>query len=222
MTDPVDLDALTRNTRRLEFEDGLNDIQNAILFLLLGSMGALFMSTAGIELYMRAMLVNSEITTIALLALIPLFILITFGVRRVITGYRKRVLWSHLGEIEPFRWQVESRVSVLATVIWLLVVIVGLVIVDRPTELDADMRVIIAAGGVATGVVYYALGHTLKLNRYRWVGVTGAVLSMMLMILPVEVTLSWVSFGLVWTLILLISGISAFRETQARLRGGAA
>ena len=178
MKDRVDLDQLTRNTRRLEFADGLNDFQNALLFLLLGGLASLFMSSAGIGLYLRAMLFHQEITTIVLLALIPLFYLIMFGVRHLIRTYRRKVLWRHMGEMEPLRWQVDRKASVLATAVWLIVVCVGLVIVVRdPMDLDADMRVIAGAGGIATGVVYFMLGHSLALVRYRWVGLVGATLS---------------------------------------------
>ena len=107
MNEYIDLDSLTRNTRRLEFEDGLNDFQNGLFLLILGLLSAVFMSITGITWYMRAMMFNSEITTIALLALIPLFYLLTFGVRRLIRRYRKNVLWHDLGEVEPLKVQVD-------------------------------------------------------------------------------------------------------------------
>ena len=219
MNERIDLDSLTRNTRRLEFEDGLNDLQNSLVFLLLSLLGTLFMSTAGITLYMRAMIFNEEITTIALLALIPLFVLITFGARRLIARYRKQVLWRHLGEVEPFRWQVDSRVSVLAAAIWLAVVIVGLfAFAGDPMDLDADMRVLVAAGGIATGVIYFAMGQTLGIQRYRWVGLIGGLLSAALIITPLNVGLSWLAFGLIWMVMLMVSGIYALRGTLMKLR----
>ena len=222
MNEYVDLDALTRNTRRLEFDDGLNDIQNSLVFLLLGLLGAFFMSTAGITLYMRAMIFNQEITTIALIAVIPLFVVITFGSRRLIDRYRKQVLWRDLGEVEPFRWQVDRRASVLATVILLAVVIIGLAIFSGdPMDLDASMRVIIAAGGIATGVVYFVMGRSLEISRYVWVGIIGGLLSAAIMVLPFNVGVSWLFFGLIWMVTLLVSGIIALHSTLLKLQEGA-
>lgn len=215
----IDLDSLTRNTRRLEFDDGLNDLQNALVFLLLGLLGGFFMSTTGITLYMRGMIFNQEITTIALLTLFLLLILITFGARRWITRYRKQVLWRHLGEMEPFRWQVDRKVNVLASAIWLVVAYLGLFTFTRdPMDLDAAMRVLIAAGGIATGVVYIMMGKTLAITRYLWVGLIGSLLSAPLMFAPIDGSLSWVVFGLIWVGILGISGISALRGSLQRLR----
>ncbi|MCK4899460.1 MAG: hypothetical protein KAS38_11810 [Anaerolineales bacterium] len=221
MNERIDLDSLTRNTRKLEFEDGLNDLQNSLVFLLLSLFGLLTMSTAGITLYMRALIFNEEITIIAMLALIPLFVLITFGARSLIARYRKQVLWRDLGEVEPFRWQVDRRASVLATVIWLVVVIAGLVVfVENPMDLDATMRLVIAAGGIATGVIYFIIGQTLAIARYRWVGLIGGLLSAVLILAPLNIGQSWLTFGLIWILTLMISGISALRGTLMKLRAG--
>ncbi len=219
----IDLDELTRNTRRLEFEDGLNDFQNALVFLILGGLASLFMSTAGITLYMRAMLYNQEITMIGLIALIPLLYLVLFGIRRLIQRYRREVLWRHLGEIEPFRWQVDRKVNVLATLIWLVVVIGGLLFVVRdPMDLDLDMRIIAGAGGIATGVVYFGMGQSLALSRYRWVGIVGGLLSAALIITPLKFSSSWLVVGVIWAVVLVVSGYLAFREVMTRLKESAA
>jgi hypothetical protein len=219
MQDYVDLDSLTRNTRRLEFEDGLNDFQNGIIFLLLGVLNSLFMSRIGIELFIRAILLNEEITIIALLALIPLFYLLTFGIRRLIRRYRREVLWRHLGEIEPFKWQVDTRFTLAAIGVWLIVIIVGFILFSGdPGDLDAGMRVIAAAGGAATAVIYFAMGRMLKLERFRWVGLVGMVLSLLLLVIPFSASLSWIAFGVTWALILGVSGSLALRNTLVRLR----
>jgi hypothetical protein len=218
----VDLDSLTRSTRRLEFEDGLNDFQNGLIFFILGLLASLFMSSRGITWYMRAMLFNQELTTIGLLALIPLFYLVMFGIRRLIRRYRRKVLWRHLGEMEPFKWQVDSRVSILATAIYLAVVIGGFVLLrNDPMDLDASMRVIAGAGGIATAVIYLALGRLLGLTRYRWVGIVGGLLSALLIIAPINVSNSWLALGIIWALTLTVSGAAAFRNTLKELKADA-
>jgi hypothetical protein len=148
-----------------------------------------------------------------------MFYLITFGMRRLILRYRRDVLWRHLGEVEPFKWQVDRRFSILATVIWLVVVVIGFIFLSEdPMDLDASMRVIAAAGGVATGVIYVAMGRSLALERYRWVGIVGMVLSALLIFVPLRVSLSWIAFGIVWAVILGVSGSLALRNTLMRLR----
>jgi hypothetical protein len=222
MTEYIDLDSLTRNTRRLEFEDGLNDFQNGLIFLILGLLTSLFMSTKGITWYMQAILLYRDITMIALLALIPLLYLMMFGIRRLIRQYRSKVLWSHLGEMEPFKWQVDRRISVLATAVWLVIVIVGLIVLTGdPMDLDADMRVFAGAGGIATGVIYLAMGRSLALSRYLWVGIIGGFLSALLMVSALNVSNSWLAFGLIWAVTLSVSGAVAFRKTLMRLKGDA-
>jgi hypothetical protein len=219
MTEYIDLDSLTRNTRRLEFEDGLNDFQNGLIFLILGLLTSLFMSTKGITWYMQAILLYRDITMIALLALIPLLYLMMFGIRRLIRQYRSKVLWSHLGEMEPFKWQVDRRISVLATAVWLVIVIVGLIVLTGdPMDLDADMRVFAGAAGIATGVIYLAMGRSLALSRYLWVGIIGGFLSALLMVSALNVSNSWLAFGLIWAVTLSVSGAVAFRKTLMRLK----
>jgi hypothetical protein len=223
MEQHVDLDGLTRKTRRLEFEDGLNDLQNALVFALLGLLGLFFFSPWGMEFYVRALVTNHDLTTVALIGLFALFILVTYGARRLIMSYRRRVLWKGRGDFEPLRWQVDSRTSVLATAVWLVVAIAGMVLFfSRSMDLEAGMRVIAAAAGLATGVIYYALGASLKVKRYRWVGGVAGLLSLGLMPLPISAAAAWLIFSLIWTLSLLIAGVIALRQKLAAVRQGEA
>ena len=221
MDQRVDLESLTRKTRRIEFEDGLNDLQNALVFALLGLLGLFFFSPWGMEFYVRALVTNHDLTTVALVGLFALFILVTYGARRLIMSYRRRVLWKGKGQFEPLRWQVDSRMSVLATAVWLVVAIAGLVLFFGDTmSLESGMRVIAAAAGLATGVIYYALGVSLKVNRYRWVGAVAGLLSLGVMPLPISAAAAWLIFSLIWALSLLIAGVLAFRQTLSDVRRG--
>lgn len=219
MNEYINLDSLTRNTRRLEFEDGLNDLQNGLVFLVLSLLAQLLMSTVGISLYLRVLLFNREIASVALIACIGLIVLVIFGARRAIGQYRKKVLWRDLGEIEPLKWQVDSRISILAAGIWAIMFVAGFFLFAKePMDLDRSMRIIVAAGGAATGVVYFALGQTLAIARYRWVGLIGGLLSVMLMLFNVGP--SWLAFGLIWTGTLGVSGVLALRSALLKLREG--
>ena len=141
----------------------------------------------------------------------------------VLGDHRRRVLWKERGQFEPLRWQVDSRTSVLATAVWLVVAIAGLVLFfGRSQDLDSGMRVIAAAAGLATGVIYYALGVSLKVDRYRWVGAVAGLLSLGMMPLPISAAAAWLIFSAIWGLSLLIAGIIAFRHTLANVKKGEA
>lgn len=216
-----DYEELTRNTRRVEFNDGLQDFQNAAVFLILGLLGGLFLSPQGMEFYARAWFLERELTAIAFIGLIALFVLIAFGMRRFMRWIRLRYLWPSEGRIEPLKWQVSRSASVIGGVVWLMVFFFGLALVQRTEmDLDAGMRVVIGASGVGTGVLYFLLGRELGLTRYRWVGVTGALVSLAMLFLPLKASMSWILFGIQWSLILLVSGASALRKALTQLRSG--
>jgi hypothetical protein len=219
MQNEIDFEDLTRQTRRLEFEDGLTDLQNAFVFLLMGLLGTVFFSTWGLMLFIRGILFNEELTMLALLAIIPLLVLIMFGGRRLIQRIRRDILWRERGEIVPLKWQVDSKLSVLAFTVWLALTLIGLKTVSRwSMEMDSALRVMIGAAGVATGVVYFAMGRTLRVQRYLWVGPLGGILSLLLMVVPVPSGYSSAVFGVVWCSLLTISGLAALRRTMRDLR----
>jgi len=73
------IDNLTRVTRRRDFEDGLMDFVFAVTFLFLGGLGGVFLSPLGLRWYFTSLLWNREVTIIAGIVLVFLFILIVFG-----------------------------------------------------------------------------------------------------------------------------------------------
>lgn len=220
MENQINFEEITRRTRRLEFEDGLNDLQNGFVFLLFSLLSAFFFSRAGLTFYMRGMIYQPEIMTIGLITLIPLLVLLTFGGRRLISRVRRKVLWRGQGEIVPLKWQVDRRITILAAGIWLIVSFVGLTWLSQGRiRLDADMRIMIAAGGLATGIVYVGMGRSLGIQRYQWVGIIGGLLSTLLMFVPLPYVGSWLAFGAIWTSVLGVSGTIALRQTLLDLRG---
>jgi uncharacterized membrane protein len=219
MDQAVKLDELTRRTRRVEFEDGLNDLQNGLVFLLLGLLCAFFFSTAGITFYVRALVFYRDLTILALLALLALFVLITFGARRLIQSIRRKWIWKGRGRLVPLRVQVDWRVSLAATLVWLVLVVAGMVLLPRQSmDLDAGLRPMVAASGIVTGIVYFALGRSLQIGRYQWVGVLGGVLSAGLAFLPLTFAWSWPALAAVWATLLFVSGGQALRRTLQAAR----
>lgn len=222
MTSLHDCDELTRSTRRIEFRDGLQDFQNAITFLLLGSIGGLTLSEWGMEFYLRAWIFKREFATLGLIGLFALFLLAVFGLRRLMHWIRRRYLWPSRGHVEPLKWQVNRSASVLSVAIWMVVFLLGIVVVDGAgLKLEQGMRAIAGASGVATAVLFYSLGHDLRLIRYQWVAAAGALLSLAILFLPLTSSESWLFFGLFWATMLLISGGYALYKSSNDLRGDA-
>jgi len=215
--DRLDFEELTRQTRRLDFEDGLTDLQVSAAFLVMSLAAAFFFSTAGLTWFTRSLILQREITYVALVGIFGGFILVAFGSRRLIARVRREYLWKDRGEIVPLPVQVDKWVSVLSTAIFLAILISGAwVLLRGGTDEEAILRLIIAASGVATGITYLGMGRSLRLNRYLPVGFVGGLLSGVLYFVPLTYSESWLGLGAIWTTILLTSGLYALRRT---LRG---
>jgi hypothetical protein len=213
--DRLDFEELTLQTRRLDFEDGLTDLQVGALFLVMSLGAAFFFSTAGITWFARALILQREITLVALAGIFGCFILVAFGSRRLIARVRREYLWKERGEIVPLPWQVEPWVNVLAAAVFMILMMLGLWVVLRGgSENEAILRLLIAASGVATGITYLGMGRSLRLNRYLPVGIVGGLLSGVLFFIPLAFSESWLGLGVIWTTVLLISGLYALRRTR--------
>ena len=217
MEDRLDFEELTRQTRRLDFEDGLTDLQVSAAFLVMSLAAAFFFSTTGLTWFARSLILQREITYVALVGFFGGFILVAFGSRRVIARVRREYFWKDRGEIVPLPVQVDKWVSVLSAAIFLTLLIFGAwVLLRSGTDEEAILRLIIAASGVATGITYLGMGRSLRLNRYLPVGFVGGLLSGVLFFVPLTYSESWLGLGAIWTTILLTSGLYALRRT---LRG---
>ena len=76
----------------------------------------------------------------------------------------------------------------------------------------AVVRALVAASGIATGVVFVGMGLSLRLPRFIWVGIIGGMLSAVIFALPVPIPASWVMMGAIWAIVLAISGGRAFQQ----------
>lgn len=219
MSAAIDLDELTRQTRRHEFADGLNDLQAGLVFLLLGGLGAFLFSTTGMTLYIRGLVWNRELTILGLLGLLALLVLLAFGSRRMVEYLRGRVLWKNQGQAAPLRAQVRWPTTAAVVGAVVVLIIAALVLMPtRPLDLDAAMRALAATSGVGTGVLYIAMGRELGLRRLQWAGLVGGVLSAVLFFLPLRATASWLGLGGIWAATLFISGGLALRRRLAEVR----
>jgi hypothetical protein len=214
MVKPSYLDELTRRARRVEFSDGLTDLQTALTFFLLGFVNAAFLSQTGMEWYVRAILANRELTLLGLLGLFAVFLLILFGSRRVVRWVRSEKLNSGGGRVTPLAWQLDRWVAFLALGAFLLIFIPGMVLFPRkPLDMHSGLRITIAGGSAATAVIYFAMGRILTVKRYMWVALAGFAGALLLMVIPFSAAESWIVFTFVWTVSLGISGGLALRRT---------
>ncbi len=114
----LDFEELTRQTRRLDFGDGLTDLQVSAVFLVMSLAAAIFFSTAGLTWFARALIIQREITFLALVGIFGCFILGAFGSRRLIARVRRDYFWKDRGEIVPLPVGVDRWVSVLSVAVF--------------------------------------------------------------------------------------------------------
>jgi hypothetical protein len=220
MVEPSYLDELTRKARRIEFDDGLTDLQTAAVFLLLGLVNAFFLSGAGMKLYVRAILANRELTLVGLLGLFGVVVLLLFGSRRVVHRIRTQKLRKGGGRVTPRAWQLDRWVAFIALAAFFLIFIPGMLLFPRGAlDMHSGLRVMVAAGSAATAVIYFAIGRMLKVGRYTWVALAGVAVTLLLLLAPLSAAWAWIVFSLIWTLALSISGGMALRRALGQPDG---
>ena len=213
------IDNLTRVTRRREFEDGLMDFVFAGTFLFLGAFSGFFTSPAGLKWYFTSLSRNREMTIIAEIALLLLFILVVFGAKRVIARIRRKTLWKNQGFVKSLRWQVSWKINALASgVLIAMLVIAFWLMLNGSISREIVLRTLVSASGVATGFVFYGMGKELELQRYKWVGVAGGVLSALIIFIPMSFSSSWFALGIGWMIVFVISGFWALQKSLKALK----
>ena len=61
------------------------------------------------------------------------------------------------------------------------------------------------------------MGGELRLQPFKWVGITGGVGSAIIFILPVTFSVSWLLLGVVWIAVLFLSGTFTLRKLFSAL-----
>lgn len=211
----LDMDALTRATRRREFEDGLGDFAVGGIFLLLGALDWFIFSTSGLEWYARALAQHRGLTYLGLAILAVILIGGPIAARKAIQRIRLAESWRSRGYVVPLR--LASRPTIVASAlvtIGILLTAARLLAAGR-IEAEVALQALVVAAGIGTAIVYFGLGLTLELTRYLVVGLVGAIIS--LAILPAVDTFSqsWLLLGVGWAALLASSGLWALRQTIA-------
>lgn len=212
----TDLDTLTRETRKVEFADGLVDITFGVIFLVLGALCWFIFSETGLRLYITALILNREITIMVVVLVISLFILLAFGSRRVVQKIRQDKLWKKSGFVASLRMQVRWPIQLAATGIAIIIIVTSFILMLKGVlTKDAVLQALVLAAGLATSVTIIGLGFDLKIKRYLPVGICGILISMAILLSGLTFSTSWLVWGISWMTILVISGIWGLRQYQA-------
>jgi len=218
MSSITELDKLTRSSRRREFEDGLMDFVFGAIFLFISLFGSFFFSSIGLRWYLTSVLQNRTMTILGLIISLLLLFACIAGAKRMIERVRRNLLWKYQGFVKSLRWQVSWQINALAVsvLIAMLMLAVWFMSMGFISQVII-LRTLVSATGVASGIIFWGMGRELELHRYQWVGAAGGVLSIFIILMPISFSVSWLAFGIVWTLVLSISGFWALRKTLAAL-----
>ena len=223
MDTPLNLDKLTLQTQRREYMDGLRDLHVGIIILILSMLNWFILSPAGATLLVKAILYNKSLTIIGLIGLLALFVLIAFGSERIIERIRRASLWKESGFVKPLRYGFNKYMIIAATAV-MLAIIIGSTWLMAAGVVSGDiaLRSIPAASSLGTGILFFGMGRSLKIQRYQVADISGALLSIFLFLYPLSFALTWLFLGIGWALVLLTSGIWAFRLALSELKQGTA
>ncbi len=215
----TEFDNLTKATRRREFEDGLMDFVFGGTFLMAGLLGWFFFSSLGLRLFVAGLIKNREVTIIAFIAVIALLILLIFGARRLIERIRRQSLWKNQGFVKSLRLQVDWQINALACTVLIAMVVIASWLMSKGYLLqEIVFRTLPSSAGVATGIVFFGMGKVLDLQRYKWAGVVGGLLSTLIILMPISFSVSWLVMGVVWVIVLTVSGSWALRKSILALK----
>ncbi len=214
MTQAVDLDGLTKATRRREFDDGLMDFAVGAAFLVFGMLNWFLFSPGGLRWYAIALVNHRGLTILGLVSLAALIITAPFGVRRGIEHIRRSATWRDRGFVKPLRRQVSWPAMGLAFMVTAGMILGAswLMAMGRLSN-EIVLRTLIASTGIGTGVIYFAIGVTLDLRRYLVVGLVGGLSSAAILFTSSSFSICWLMFGLVWVAVLAASGAWGLRQT---------
>jgi hypothetical protein len=213
-----EIDNLTRLTRRREFDDGLVDLLYGAVFLILSLANWFIFSADGLRWYVNAVAQQREITIIALLALVPAFLLVIYGMRRIVSRIRSSYLWKESGMVKPLRWQVSRSVVIAAASMVIVPIIAAAWLMARGvlTE-EQTLRALPASTVLGTAVLYFGMSIELRIRRYGLVGVAGLILSAIVLVQAASLSDAWLLIGVGWMVIMAVSGLWALRQSVLKL-----
>ena len=216
----MDLDKFTIDTRRYEHQDGLRDFQIALVFLIFGLANWFIFTSSGLAFVAEFIVRYKSILVPAVVGFIALIFLLVFGAERVMERIRRATLWKESGFVKPLRWGVVPKsFIILATAIILAIIIGSVWLMNQGTITQEDaLRAVPTSTGIGTAIMYLAMGSTLRIQRYQWVGLSGGIISGLLLVTPISFANAYLYVGLIWTMLMLLSGSWALRKAMLDLR----
>ena len=220
MNHPIDLDGLTKATRRREFDDGLMDYAIGGFLLVYCLLDWFIFSPAGLEWYARAIINYRTITIIGLIGLVVLSIIGTISVRKIIEHVRKTIIWKDSGYVKPLHMQTSWPVILISVVVMLgMVLFASWLRAVGTIDLDSVLRALVSSTGIATGVTYIGISISLGRTRYLYVGLIGGMISLLILFLQISFANAWLILGIAWTVILGTSGTIALKKVLSKNMG---
>ena len=221
MSTETNVENLIRKTRQYEFVDGLRDLQMAAIMAILVILMWLTLTLTGTRWYIQLILYikdtfGSWAKWINGLLLMLIIFAVLGGSLWLMKVLRRKWLWRESGWVEPLRWQVPRRVSVLSVVIVLggLGLAIALLVTNR-VEASFVLRMLWVVTGWAFGYTLVGVGQEIGLKRYILLGAVGGIASTVLLFLPLTFgQVAIVLYG-AWALVLGISGAIALRRALA-------
>ncbi len=215
----AELDNLTKATLRRDFDDGLMDYFIGGTFLIISLAGWFFFSKFGIVWIANNMIRNRELTTLVLFSWIPLFLLFTYGARRIIEHIRKKRYYKNQGFVKPLRLYGSWQLNALASAVFVIIIFfASRLLLNDSVSVETFLRTLVSSLWITTAILFFGMGKQMDLNRYKWVSVTGGLFSALLIFIPVNFSISWLLNGIVWIVILIISGSLTLRKSLVVLR----
>jgi hypothetical protein len=218
----IDLDKLTRDTQRLEYQDGLRDFQIALLFLIIGLGNWIMFTPSGLSFVAELTVRFKAYRVPALFGLIGLVVLLLFGAERWMESIRRKTIWKESGFVKPLRWGTVSRKVLLGSGAAMLGMIIGTVwLMSRGViSEESALRSLPSSVGVSTAIIFVGVGMRLEIQRYLWVGLLGLILSGTVFFSAMSLGNAYLLIGTGWGVILGLSGSWALRKAIIDLREG--
>ncbi len=220
MNQQVDAEKIMLKTKQYEFADGLRDLQFGLTFSLAGiTLSWMFTPTWFSFLFKLKENYGAWALWTAFLLLFYLPAFTAAGMLRVMEYVRRRWLWRESGMVKSIRNMVPRRILVLLVVASILLIFFGIYLHELPQTYELFLLSwLLAVNSWLFGLTLVWFGKHIEVTRYIWIGIICGLASTALLLRELSLHEMWLSFGLVWGLVFLISGAITLRRTWMEVR----